>query len=95
MIPAFAFRLRMILRAASTCLGGRIGNLVQDIHTRELDLVGQKVNEGTLISLAQGLSPVVQKVVTGVVVEKVNRVYNSYHGVELRNVLRTFSVDVA
>ena len=80
-------------------LGARVGDLVDDHDVRELDLVGQEVDERALVLLAprtdHRLAAVAQEVVAGVVAQQVHRVDDRHHRIELGHVGEALAVLVA
>ena len=72
-------------------LGGCIGDLVQDHHIRELDLIREKVHERALVLFTHGLAPVTQEVVTGIVLEQIHRIHDGYHRVEAGDVRKAIA----
>jgi hypothetical protein len=85
----------MILRAASDLMRLGIGDLVQDHHVRELDLLDEEVHQRPVILLAERLAAVAQEIVAGIVAQQVHRIDHRHHRVEARHVRQALARLVA
>ena len=63
-------------------LGSGIRRLIQDHNVRELDLIGQQMDQRALIFLAHGFATVAQEIMAGIILQQVHRIDDRDHRVE-------------
>jgi hypothetical protein len=73
----------------------RVGDLVQDHHVGELDLVGQQMHQRARVLLAHRLAAIAQEIVAGIVAQQVHGVDDRDHRVEPCDVRQAFARLVA
>ena len=71
--------------------GSGVGDLVEDDHIGELDLIGQQMDQRALVLFTHGFAPVVQEIVAGIVVQQVHRIDHRHHRVETRDIRQAFA----